>query len=335
MKKIIFILSFLICANAFAADPQARRIAVNASAFSGNLSSDDTNVQKALETIDALDIGEGSGGGTECSSSACDLNEGTTLGGQDICLEDGTNCPAGSGGEEVDPIFTASDAFGISSTDISNWDDAYSWGDHGSEGYLTAEADTLQTVTTRGASSTNTITISPTGNNKGLIVNGSGSGGGVEIDHSGSGASLNILNGGSGNFIVVDTNKLVLSNAGNLTLTESITAKKVITAVVALTDGGTPALNAASGSVFTLSAEGNRTIGVPSNPSSGQKIVIAHTAVGANRTLALNTGTGGFRFGSDVTALTETESGKTDYIGAIYSATANKWDVIGYSKGYS
>jgi len=36
-------------------------------------------------------------------------------------------------------VFSASDAAGITSTDISNWDTAHGWGDHGSAGYLTSE----------------------------------------------------------------------------------------------------------------------------------------------------------------------------------------------------
>ena len=106
------------------------------------------------------------------------------------------------------------------------------------------------------------------------------------------------------------------------------------TGTVTLADGATPALDASLGSTFTLAATGNQTIAIPSNPQAGQKIVIAHTASGGARTLALNAGTGGFRFGTDVTALTATSSGLTDYIGCIYNATANKWDVIAYSKGY-
>ena len=39
---------------------------------------------------------------------------------------------------EADPIFTASAAGGITSTQVSNWDTAFGWGDHGTEGYLTA-----------------------------------------------------------------------------------------------------------------------------------------------------------------------------------------------------
>lgn len=104
--------------------------------------------------------------------------------------------------------------------------------------------------------------------------------------------------------------------------------------VVALTDGATPALDASLGNVFTLAAAGDRTIAVPSNPTNGQKIIIRHLASGGARTLALNTGAGGFRFGTDITTLSQTASGKTDYIGCIYSSIDSKWDVVAYSKGY-
>lgn len=104
--------------------------------------------------------------------------------------------------------------------------------------------------------------------------------------------------------------------------------------IVTLTDGATPALDASLGTIFRLDAEGNRTIGIPTNPTDGKKIVIEHTATGGARTLALNSGTGGFAFGTDITGLTETASGKTDEIGCIYNATANKWRVVGYAKGY-
>lgn len=107
-----------------------------------------------------------------------------------------------------------------------------------------------------------------------------------------------------------------------------------LNATVALTDGATPALDASLGHTFRLSTTTAPTIAVPSNPTSGQKIVIQFYASGAARTLALNTGTNGFRFGTDVTALSETASGKTDYIGAIWNATDSKWDVVAYAKGY-
>lgn len=59
---------------------------------------------------------------------------------------------------ETDPVFAASPAGGITGTNITNWNTAYNWGDHSTGGYLTAEADTLATVTGRGATTTTDIT---------------------------------------------------------------------------------------------------------------------------------------------------------------------------------
>lgn len=42
---------------------------------------------------------------------------------------------------ETDPLFQASAAAGISSGNISNWNAAFSWGNHASAGYLTSETD--------------------------------------------------------------------------------------------------------------------------------------------------------------------------------------------------
>lgn len=103
---------------------------------------------------------------------------------------------------------------------------------------------------------------------------------------------------------------------------------------VTLTDGATPALDASLGNAFILTAAGNRTIAVPSNPTSGKRIIIRHKASGGARTLSLNTGAGGFRFGSTITALTETASGKTDYIGCIWNSVDSYWDVVAYVKGF-
>jgi hypothetical protein len=102
--------------------------------------------------------------------------------------------------------------------------------------------------------------------------------------------------------------------------------------LVTLTDGATPALDASLGNYFKLTAAGNRTIAVPSNPTDGQRIIIEHVASGGARTLALNSGTGGFALGS--ITLSATSSGLTDIIEAVYSTAANKWRVITVAKGY-
>jgi hypothetical protein len=125
--------------------------------------------------------------------------------------------------------------------------------------------------------------------------------------------------------------------AGNLTLSGGLSIGKAIqpSSIVTLTDGATVALDASLGNVFRLAASGNRTISVPTNASPGQKMIIAHAAVGAGRTLTLTTGSSGaFRFGTDVTGLSATTSGKTDYIGSVYNGTDERWDVLAVVKGY-
>jgi len=47
---------------------------------------------------------------------------------------------------ETDPVFTASAASGITSTNISNWNTAYGWGNHASAGYLTSFTESDPTV---------------------------------------------------------------------------------------------------------------------------------------------------------------------------------------------
>ena len=67
---------------------------------------------------------------------------------------------------ETDPVFIASPAGSITTTNKINWNTAYSWGDHGAAGYLTAEVDTLDSVTSRGNSTDNNIAVQD------LTVNG-------------------------------------------------------------------------------------------------------------------------------------------------------------------
>jgi acid phosphatase family membrane protein YuiD len=107
-------------------------------------------------------------------------------------------------------------------------------------------------------------------------------------------------------------------------------------APVALSDVSTPALDASLGRIFTLTATGDRTIAVPTNQVDGKVIEILHLASGGARTLALNSGTNGFAFGSDITALTATASGKIDVIQCQYTTlgSLNKWIVVGVVKGF-
>lgn len=105
---------------------------------------------------------------------------------------------------------------------------------------------------------------------------------------------------------------------------------------VELADGAGSVIDASTGNIFYMTATADRTLGTTTNPTNGQKIIIKFVASGAARTLTLPVATtGDFAFGTDVTAITQTVSGKTDYIGCVYDSTNGRWHVVAYSKGYS
>jgi hypothetical protein len=103
--------------------------------------------------------------------------------------------------------------------------------------------------------------------------------------------------------------------------------------VVPLVDAAIIALDASKGDEFTVTIAGNRTLGAPTNPTDGQKIVVRvkQDAVG-NRTLAYNPI---FRFGTDIPSIVlSTGANLTDYIGAVYNATDVKWDMVALTRGF-
>ena len=61
---------------------------------------------------------------------------------------------------ESDPVFTGSPAYGITSTNISNWNTAYGWGNHASVGYLTSFTETDPVFLASAAAGITTTNIS-------------------------------------------------------------------------------------------------------------------------------------------------------------------------------
>ncbi len=100
-----------------------------------------------------------------------------------------------------------------------------------------------------------------------------------------------------------------------------------------LTDAATIATDASLGNHFRVTLGGNRTLGNPTNPVDGQKVMweLIQDATGS-RTITLDTK---FALGSDITAVTlTTTASKRDFLGAVYNQTADKWYVIAFVKGY-
>lgn len=86
---------------------------------------------------------------------------------------------------ESDPVFTASAAFGITTTNISNWNTAYGWGNHASAGY--ALSSSLGTIASQNASN-----VSITGGNISGITDLAIADGGTGASTA-SAARLNLL----------------------------------------------------------------------------------------------------------------------------------------------
>jgi hypothetical protein len=102
---------------------------------------------------------------------------------------------------------------------------------------------------------------------------------------------------------------------------------------VTLTDAATVATNASLGNHFRVTLGGNRTLGNPTNPTDGQKVVweFIQDATGT-RTITLGAN---FALGTDISAVTlSTGPGQHDFMGAVYNAIASKWYVIAFVRGY-
>lgn len=106
--------------------------------------------------------------------------------------------------------------------------------------------------------------------------------------------------------------------------------------VSTVTDAAGAVIDCSLGNIFSWTAGADRTAGTTTNAVAGQKMFIAFNASGAGRTLTLPTATtGDFAYGSDITGLTQTASGKTDVIGCVYGTiVANRWAVVSVVKGY-
>lgn len=102
---------------------------------------------------------------------------------------------------------------------------------------------------------------------------------------------------------------------------------------VALTDAATISVDASKGNHFRVTLGGNRTMGAPSNPTDGQKIIFEVIQDGTgSRTLAWNAA---YAFGTDIPSPTlTTTASKRDFVGFVYNSTAALWYCLAVAKGY-
>lgn len=127
MKKLIsFILMMAVCFNAYAVDPKAKRIVVNDTPFAGNFNTTNCdNVQECLETIDGLALGG-------------EANTASNLGGGLASFDSKSLLDLRFNSFAASDFDLASNLLSLDATLKGNWNTAYGWGDHSTQGYITA-----------------------------------------------------------------------------------------------------------------------------------------------------------------------------------------------------
>lgn len=106
---------------------------------------------------------------------------------------------------------------------------------------------------------------------------------------------------------------------------------------VTLTDAATIALNASASDRFYVVLGGNRTLGAPTGTGTlkdGAMFILRARASGADRTLALAAGAGGFVFGAQFTSLPTIVSGTVLVVGCMWNVAGSNWYVTSYASGY-
>jgi hypothetical protein len=72
----------------------------------------------------------------------------------------------------------------------------------------------------------------------------------------------------------------------------------------------------------------------PTNGYDGQKLTFRLVQDVTGHTVTFSTGSGNFRFGTDITSFTASAANKTDYVGVIWTSSANVWDIVSIIQGY-
>jgi hypothetical protein len=113
------------------------------------------------------------------------------------------------------------------------------------------------------------------------------------------------------------------------TFTGTVTAAKVVSAPVALTDAATIAVDASLGNTYRVTLGGNRTMGAPTNATDGQIIVfeLLQDATGS-RLVTWTSGSGGFAFDTVSAPALSTVAADRDYVTFVYNSTSVRWQYL-------
>ena len=104
---------------------------------------------------------------------------------------------------------------------------------------------------------------------------------------------------------------------------------------VALTDAATITTDASLSNYFRVTITANRILGIPTNPTDGQRVLWEITASGGSRTITPTVGSAGaFKFGTDFTLIPAIAINTTTFMGAIYRSATSRWHIISVGQGH-
>lgn len=148
---------------------------------------------------------------------------------------------------ETDPVFSASAAGSITSTQVSNWDTAYGWGDHAAAGYIDQVSNDTAPQLGGALDTAGYDIISTINNDIKLSPDGTGS---IVLNSTSTKVGKSTGNGSLG------------SQAGNLVLQGQITA----------TPGATITLNGGTNAGITISPAGTGTVSITKSTTFSSSI---------------------------------------------------------------
>lgn len=206
---------------------------------------------------------------------------------------------------------------------VYNSDDGFQYSYQ--SGYVTIPTVSGSFLPLSGGTLTGALTINPATNQ---LVLGGVSGGHTLTLTSPANAADRVYTipdaGGDSTFILA---------AGTPTFTAAPTFQKnPVYAATSIAGTGTVTADARTGPTLYTTVTGAVTLNGPSNGVDGQKLTFRILNDGSH-SVTLATGSGNFRFGTDITSYTNSVS-LTDYIGAIYSSAASRWDVVSIIQGF-
>jgi len=195
----------------------------------------------------------------------------------------------------------------ITTTNISNWNTAYGWGNHATQGYLTTynETDTLQDVLDRGNTASSDVIISGIVTATKFIGDGSG--------------LIGVVGSGSG--IVIRDSGVLVGTAGTIDFGNNLTVSPISLGIVTVTasgSGGDSYWASTAAGIHTLSNVGMGT----TNPTS-KLTVKGNTSLETLNVSGVSTLSGTVTFGGATEILSSGEV-KLDNLSRI---------MLGYSGG--